>query len=88
MTGSNCFSVPPSRRSCPAGAPRGSHGHVVSYRHVTNSLRRKPMASIGLVYRDQLFPSRAFRDMFAALLEKTAEKTAYRVAVDLLGLAV
>ncbi|PVA08883.1 IS21 family transposase [Pelagivirga sediminicola] len=67
--------------------PSGSHGHVVNYHHVIHSLRRKPMALMGLVYRDQLFPRRAFGDMFAALLERTGEKAACRMAVDLLALA-
>ena len=44
----------------------GSHGHVVNYHHVIHSLRKKPMALMGLVYRDQLFPRRVFGDMFAA----------------------
>ncbi|MET4130758.1 hypothetical protein ACSSV6_004139 [Roseovarius sp. MBR-38] len=43
---------------------------------------------MGLVYRDQLFPRRAFRDMFAVLLEQTGEKAACRMTVDLLALAV
>ena len=30
----------------------GRHGHVVDYRHVIHSLRRKPMALLNLVYRD------------------------------------
>lgn len=68
-------------------APSGSHGHVVNYRHVIHSLRRKPMALMGLVYRDQLFPRRAFRDMFAALLEQTGDRQACRMMVDLLALA-
>jgi Mu transposase-like protein len=34
----------------------GKHGQVVNYRHVIHSLRRKPMALLNLVYRDQLFP--------------------------------
>ena len=38
--------------------PNGKHGHVVDYRHVIHSLRRKPMALLNLVYRDQLFPRR------------------------------
>jgi hypothetical protein len=45
------------------------------------------MALMGLVYRDQLFPRRAFADMFAALLEQAGEKTACRVTVALLALA-
>ncbi len=65
----------------------GSHGHVVNYHHVIHSLRKKPMALMGLVYRDQLFPRRAFRDMFTALLEQTGEKAACRMMVDLLALA-
>ncbi len=65
----------------------GSHGHVVNYHHVIHSLRKKPMALMGLVYRDQLFPRRAFRNMFAFLLEQTSEKAACRMVVDLLALA-
>ncbi len=68
-------------------APGGSHGHVVNYHHVIHSLRKKPMALIGLVYRDHLFPRRVFRDMFAALLEQIGEKQACRMTVDLLALA-
>ena len=65
----------------------GSRGHVVNYHHVIHSLRKKPMALMGLVYRDQLFPRRVFGDMFAVLLEQTDEKTACRMTVDLLALA-
>jgi len=38
----------------------GKHGHVVDYHHVIHALRKKPMALINLVYRDQLFPRRAY----------------------------
>jgi hypothetical protein len=38
----------------------GKHGHVIDYRHVIHSLRRKPMALLNLVYRDQLFPRRDY----------------------------
>ncbi len=34
--------------------PDGKHGHVVDYRHVIHALRKKPMALMSLVYRDQL----------------------------------
>ena len=67
--------------------PNGNHGHVINYHHVIHSLRRKPMALMGLVYRDQLFPRQAFRDMFSVLLEQTSEKEACRKTVDLLALA-
>ena len=33
------------------------HGHVVDYRHVIHSLRRKPMALLNLVYRDHSSPA-------------------------------
>ena len=65
----------------------GSHGHVVNYHHVIHSLRKKPMALMGLVYRDQLFPRQVFRDVFEVLLEQTSEKVACRMTVDLLALA-
>ena len=65
----------------------GSHGYVVNYHHVIHSLRKKPMALMGLVYRDQLFPRQAFRDMFTVLLEQADPKMACRVTVDLLALA-
>jgi Mu transposase-like protein len=39
----------------------GKHGHVVDYRHVIHALRRKPMALLNLVYREQLFPHRAYQ---------------------------
>jgi hypothetical protein len=39
----------------------GRHAHVVDYRHVNHSLRRKPMALLNLVYRDALFPHPAYR---------------------------
>ena len=38
--------------------PNCKHGHVVDYRHVIHSLRRKAMALLNLVYRDHLFPRR------------------------------
>ena len=45
------------------------------------------MALIGLVYRDQLFPRRVFRDMFEVLQEQTGDRQACRTMVDLLALA-
>ncbi len=55
--------------------PNGKHGHVVDYRHVIHSLRRKPMALLNLVYRDQLFPRRAFALAFEALLAGLGRET-------------
>jgi hypothetical protein len=65
----------------------GKHAHVVDYRHVIHALRRKPMALLNLVYRDQLFPREAYRLTFERLLEKIPEKSACRLMVNLLALA-
>ena len=65
----------------------GKHGHVVDYRHVIHALQRKPMALLHLVYRDQLFPRRAFARAFEALLAKQTERQACRGMVGLLALA-
>jgi hypothetical protein len=71
------------------GRPRssGKHGHVVDYRHVIHALRRKPMALLNLVYREQLFPRRAYQRAFEALLASNSEKQACRTVVGLLALA-
>src|SRR6202044_1706789 len=71
------------------GRPKrgGKHGHVVDYRHVIHTLRRKPMALLNLVYRDQLFPRRPYAHAFEALLAKETEKRACRIMVGLLALA-
>jgi transposase InsO family protein len=68
-------------------APTGKRGHVVDYRHVIHALRRKPMALLNLVYRDQLFPRDAYRRTFDRLLETLAEKPACRLMVNLLAFA-
>ena len=65
----------------------GKHGHVVDYHHVIHALRRKPMALLNLVYREQLFPRDAYRRTFGWLIEHVAEKPACRLMVDLLALA-
>ena len=65
----------------------GKRDHVVDYRHVIHALRRKPMALLNLVYREQLFPRDAYRRTFDRLLEKLPEKSACRMMVDLLALA-
>lgn len=69
-----------------AGA-NGKHGHVVDYRHVIHSLRRKPMALTRLVYRNSLFPREAYRAVFEHLLETQGERRACRITVELLTLA-
>lgn len=51
------------------------------------SLRRKPMALLNLVYREQLFPREAWRRTFDVLLERMPPNKAYRAMVELLALA-
>src|SRR5271157_6002506 len=65
----------------------GKHSHVVDYHHVIHALRKKPMVLINLVYRDQLFPRRAYARAFEVLLAKESEKQACRTMVALLALA-
>jgi hypothetical protein len=61
-------------------------GHVVDYRHIIHALRRKPMALLNLVYREQLFPREAHRHAWDALTARPA-RNACRSMVDLLALA-
>jgi len=65
----------------------GKHGHVVDYRHVIHSLRRKPMALMNLGYRDQIFPREAYRRTFDSLIEQPLERAACKIIVELLSLA-
>lgn len=67
--------------------PDGRRGHVVDYHHLIHALRRKPMALLGLVYRDQLFPRPAYQRTFEALIERLGERPACRLSVELLALA-
>jgi transposase InsO family protein len=61
--------------------------HVVDYRHVIHALRKKPMALLNLVYRDQLFPRQAYARAFDALLASEGDKQACRTMIGLLALA-
>lgn len=67
--------------------PNGKHGHVIDYRHVIHALRRKPMALLNLVYRDQLWPREAYRQMFDHLCERLSERAACKMMVELLSIA-
>ena len=62
-------------------------GHVVDYRHLIHALRRKPMALLNLVCREQLFPREAYKRAFEALLAGVGDKRACRTMVGLLALA-
>jgi hypothetical protein len=65
----------------------GRHGHVIDYRHIIHSLRRKPMALLNLVYRDALFPRAAYRLAWERLLAAGDPPGACRTMVALLLLA-
>jgi transposase InsO family protein len=73
------------RRGRPVSEHKG--GHVVDYRHVIHSLRRKPLALLNLVYRDQLFPCPAFARVFEALRQRYEDRRACKIIVELLTLA-
>jgi hypothetical protein len=62
-------------------------GHVVDYRHIIHALRRKPMALLNLVYREQLFPREAYRHTWDALITVLPARNACRAMVGLLALA-
>jgi hypothetical protein len=74
-------------RIAPDRLARGQRGHVIDYRHIIHALRRKPHALLNLVYRDQLFPSTAYRRAWDRLVEVGPPSAACRVMVALLALA-
>ncbi len=82
LGGSHQLTLPRGR-----SRPDGRHSHVVDYRHVIHALRRKPMALLGLVYRDMLFPRPAYARAFEALRAGLPARMACRVSVEILTLA-
>ena len=82
LSGTHVLTLPRGR----AGAT-GPSVHVVNYRHVIHSLKKKPMALLNLVYRDELFPREPYRRCFERALERLSEREACRLAVGLLALA-
>lgn len=61
-------------------------GARIDYRHVIDSLRRKPGAFANYLYREELFPRPVFRQAYDALAREDASR-ASRDYVELLGLA-
>ena len=82
LSGTHLLTLPRGR----AGVT-GPNVHVVNYRHVIHSLKKKPMALLNLVYRDALFPREPYRRCFETALERVGERRACRLAVALLALA-
>ncbi len=73
----------------PRGRPKpdGGYGAVVDYHHVIHSLKRKPMALLDLVYRDQIFPRQVYARTFEFLLSRLEPRPACKIMVELLALA-
>jgi hypothetical protein len=65
---------------------RGQRKHVVNYRHVIDSLVRKPGAFENYKYREDMFPTSRFRVAYDALRE-AAPKQASREYLQILELA-
>src|SRR6202022_2494543 len=88
-TGSNSSRAPRTSSPCGAGerSQTANMAHVIAFRLVFHPRRRKPMALLNLVYREQLFPRRAYALAFDALLVGLGERPACRAMVGLLALA-
>jgi hypothetical protein len=65
----------------------GVRVHQVDWRHVIGSLRRKPQALAGSVYRDSFFPRTEYAAAWGALSAALPQRDACRRMVDLLWLA-
>src|SRR5260370_34750027 len=74
------------KRFCPRPRLPGRQQHQIQYQHVIWSLVRKPGAFAAYRYRDDLFPTLAFRRAYDALVERRAER-ADREYVRVLHLA-
>jgi len=82
LSGAHLLTLPRGR----AGAS-GAGAHVVNYRHIIHSLKKKPMALLNLVYRDALFPREPYRRCFERALEQLTNRQACRLTVTLLAIA-
>ena len=65
----------------------GSGKHAINYRHIIDSLVRKPGAFENYVYREDLFPTSHFRMAYDALCRQHAGKRAVREYLKILQLA-
>ena len=66
---------------------RGAGGHRINYRHVIDSLVRKPGAFENYLYRDDLFPTSHFRIAYDDLSGRLTPKGAVREYLKVLQLA-
>ncbi len=68
-------------------SPINGRGRVIDYRHFIDSLKRKPQAFAGLVFRDALFPREAYRRTWEQLQCKLTQRQACQSIVALLEMA-
>lgn len=75
--------------SVPRGHPPAgkSRGRVIDYRHLLDGLKRKPQAFKGVTFRDELFPSDAYRRTWEVLEARLPARQACRLMIGLLELA-
>ena len=69
------------------GAANSTRGRQLDYRHFIDSLKRKPQAFKGLVYRDDLFPREAYRRTWEQLELRLTTRQACQAIVALLEMA-
>jgi hypothetical protein len=68
-------------------APGTGRGRMLDYRHFIESLKRKPQAFKGLVFRDALFPREAYRRTWEQLELQLPQRQACQMIVALLEMA-
>jgi len=68
-------------------APGHSRGRNLDYRHLIDSLKRKPQAFKGLAFRDALFPREAYRQTWTQLETLLPQRQACQAMVALLEMA-
>ena len=66
---------------------RGEGKHTINYRHIIDSLIRKPGAFQNYRYRDELFPTSRFRIAYDSLKKRYTAKSAVKQYLDILYLA-
>lgn len=66
---------------------RGEGKHKINYRHIIDSLVRKPGAFKNYRYRDELYPTSRFRIAYDSLKKRYAERSAVKQYLSILYLA-
>lgn len=66
---------------------KGRHGHHIQYRHIIESLVRKPGAFAAYRYREELYPTTTFRLFYDLLVRQHGSKRGVRQYLRVLQLA-